>query len=65
MRPFSFFFFSFFFFFWSATVPGFPAARSHQCFLMIFLTRTTDFVEKEELPVVYKSTRLFISRAAF
>ena len=24
--------FFFFFFFWNATVPGFPAARSHQCF---------------------------------
>ena len=34
-------------------------------FPMIFLTRATDFAEKEGLPVVYKSTSLFISRAAF
>ena len=34
-------------------------------FPMIFLTRATDFAEKEGPPVVYKSTSLFISRAAF
>ena len=34
-------------------------------FPMIFLTRATDFAEKEGLPVVYKSTSLFIIRAAF
>ena len=60
MRPFS-FFFSF-----GAPQSQDSLRRAHiNVFLMIFLTRTTDFAEKEGLPVVYKSTSLFISRAAF